>query len=301
MMVTTGQPAGLSEIALSIFDYLAREQASTHRTYEAVLQRFKAYYSPAQIDEALKQLEQHRLFVLMNGAFTLSPEGKKLAQARLSNGHASSFSATPGHTDRLQMLDAQERARDVLPKTKIVKPSPNDPAYVIASDDEMERTTRQALKDLPAANRHPLRNPHAPPKQEVLTANNNAQRKLFMRQHEIYFMLGFVDRRDVPPVPVLDGDLLGRDPRAHIYLRHDDTISHRQCEFQVRMTKSGAMQLWVKDLGSLNGTYINRAPIEPGRFVCVPARAHLRIGNTTLTVIQIYWDVADVIYPDDSA
>ncbi len=294
MMNTIGQPASLSKIALIIFDYLAREEASTRRTREAVLQHFKASYTPAEIDAALKQLEQRKLFVVTSDAYALSPEGKKLAVMRSGHGHASGSIGMADQTDRLQTLKIQERTPDVLPKTAVVAtPSPNSPLYVIADDAEMERTTRQALKDLPAANQHPLRNPHAPLKQQVVAANTMTQRKLFVRQNEIYFMLGFVDRRDVPPVPVLDGDLLGRDPHAHIYLRHDNAISHRQCEFQVRVAKNGAMQLWVKYLRSLNGTYINRAPIDPDRFVFVPARAHLRIGNTTLTVIQIYWDATD--------
>ncbi|MCS7071734.1 MAG: FHA domain-containing protein, partial [Anaerolinea sp.] len=219
----------------------------------------------------------------------------KLVLARSTNGNVSGSNPASGHAAVSQMGQARGDTANISLKTPEVARTPAiDPVRVIASDSEMERTTRQALKDLPGANQHPLRNPQAPPKQPVLTANTNAQRKLFVRQNEIYFMLGFVDRRDIPPVPVLDGDLLGRDPRAHIYLRHDDAISHRQCEFQVKVSKNGAMQLWVKDLGSLNGTYINRAPIDPGRFVFLPARSHLRIGNTTLTVIQIYWDSTDM-------
>lgn len=315
MNTKTDQPE-LSGNVLAIFDYLSHEQPSSRRTRDAVVQQFKPAQSPAAIEDALAQLERAGLIVCIERAYTLKSDGKKLAETRAK-------AVQTKDLDRMSVLHVTERsaASDGTPSTaklpavpqsvatpltsgtaKLAAPAASaavDPAShvisqarIITNDPEMERTTRESLKNLPGLDTHPLRNPQAPPKPSIVTANTSAQRAKYTRYNEIHFMLGFVDRRDIPPVPILDGDTLGRDPRAHIYLRHDDAISHRQCEFQVKADKNGGMQLWVKDLGSLNGTQIDRAPITKDKFVRLPARSHLRIGNTTLTVIQIYWEPA---------
>ena len=48
----------------------------------------------------------------------------------------------------------------------------------------------------------------------------------------------------------------GRDPRSDIFL-DDVTVSRRHAEFQL---ERGELQ--VVDLGTLNGTYVNRQPVE---------------------------------------
>lgn len=312
MNTTTDQPE-LSGNALAIFDYLSHEQPSSRRTRDAVIQQFKPVQSQAAVEEALAQLERAGLIVFIDPAYTLKSEGKKLAESRanplqtkdlnrVTDGSPPSTAKLSVVPDQTPSSPANETGKPVTPVT----PPASDPASriisqarIITNDAEMERTTRETLKNLPGLDTHPLRNPQAPAKPSIVTANTSAQRAKYTRYNEIHFMLGFVDRRDIPPVPILDGDLLGRDPRSHIYLRHDDAISHRQCEFQVKADKNGGMQLWVKDLGSLNGTQIDRAPITKDKFVRLPARAHLRIGNTTLTVIQIYWEAASSARPAD--
>jgi pSer/pThr/pTyr-binding forkhead associated (FHA) protein len=48
----------------------------------------------------------------------------------------------------------------------------------------------------------------------------------------------------------------GRHPGSTIYL-DDVTVSRRHAEFRVENGK-----FWVVDVGSLNGTYVNREPVE---------------------------------------
>lgn len=63
---------------------------------------------------------------------------------------------------------------------------------------------------------------------------------------------------DIGAKYVLDNDVthVGRHPESEIFL-DDITVSRRHAEF----TRSGATYL-VKDVGSLNGTYVNRERIE---------------------------------------
>ena len=60
----------------------------------------------------------------------------------------------------------------------------------------------------------------------------------------------------------LDTDLvvLGRDPGSDIFL-DDITVSFRHAE-----VRRGGARYWIRDLGSLNGTYLNRRLIEQGEL-----------------------------------
>ena len=60
----------------------------------------------------------------------------------------------------------------------------------------------------------------------------------------------------------LDSDLvsLGRDPDSDIFL-DDITVSRRHAEVR----REGA-RYWIRDAGSLNGTYVNRRLVEDGEL-----------------------------------
>lgn len=70
--------------------------------------------------------------------------------------------------------------------------------------------------------------------------------------------------REVPAV-------LGRSPEAHLRL-DDPWISNMHALFEAR----GA-ELWVVDLGSRNGTFVDRQRVEEAR---IEAGAHLAFGRT---------------------
>ena len=60
----------------------------------------------------------------------------------------------------------------------------------------------------------------------------------------------------------LDSDLvsLGRDPGSDIFL-DDITVSRRHAEVR----REGA-RYWIRDVGSLNGTYVNRQIVDDGEL-----------------------------------
>ncbi len=60
----------------------------------------------------------------------------------------------------------------------------------------------------------------------------------------------------------LDADLvsLGRDPGSDIFL-DDITVSRRHAEVR----RQGA-RYWIRDVGSLNGTYVNRRLVDDGEL-----------------------------------
>lgn len=75
---------------------------------------------------------------------------------------------------------------------------------------------------------------------------------------------------------LLDGDQIvaGRSPQADIFL-DDVTVSRRHCEFRVH---EGGFA--VRDLGSLNGTYVNRERCESA---VLQAGDEVQIGKYRLT------------------
>jgi len=60
----------------------------------------------------------------------------------------------------------------------------------------------------------------------------------------------------------MDGDIVtvGRHPQSDIFL-NDITVSRRHAELR-RQGTPGAGRYEVTDLGSLNGTYVNRARVD---------------------------------------
>ena len=92
-------------------------------------------------------------------------------------------------------------------------------------------------------------------------------------------------RREFPDVTLsklrflLDRDvtLAGRNPEADIFL-DDVTVSRRHVEF--RRTGSGGFE--VVDLGSLNGTYVNR---EPRNASALSSGDEIQIGKFRLVFV----------------
>jgi two-component system response regulator GlrR len=79
-----------------------------------------------------------------------------------------------------------------------------------------------------------------------------------------------------PHAQVVDGKILvGSAPGSAIEI-HDPTVSRVHAEFEAR--EDG---LWVRDLGSRNGTFVEGLQITGAR---VPDKAKLRLGSTEMTV-----------------
>ena len=89
---------------------------------------------------------------------------------------------------------------------------------------------------------------------------------------------------DLPEVPALDGEparrkslTIGRSPDAEVFL--DDVTVSRNHALIVRRRDG----LYVDDLGSLNGTYVNRRRIESHKL---QNGDELQVGKYKLTYIE---------------
>ena len=129
--------------------------------------------------------------------------------------------------------------------------------------------------DLPSANAHPLRQCHARPRNP-----RSPERRT------VNYLLAFETTEYALPIPVLDGDTLGRFSDSSIALSHDEFITGSHCSFRIESNK-GQPTLYIQDLASRNGTYLNEIRLEPCEWVLVKAGSRIRVGTTVLIVTQI--------------
>ena len=86
-------------------------------------------------------------------------------------------------------------------------------------------------------------------------------------QQALQYLLAFESPRNVLPIPVLNGDILGRFADVDISLHHDEFISSEHCRFTIENERRISSTLYVEDLGSRNGTSVNGFQLEPGSDV----------------------------------
>ena len=124
---------------------------------------------------------------------------------------------------------------------------------------------------LPTIESHPLR----------ITRDRSLADNQIMR-----YMLAFDSPKNVLPVPVLDGDILGRFGEVNISLTQDEFISSQHCRFSIKLAAEHSM-LCVEDLGSRNGTFVNKHRLEPGQIFPLSHGSRVQVGNTVLKVVKI--------------
>ncbi len=105
-------------------------------------------------------------------------------------------------------------------------------------------------------------------------------------QTMLHYILAFDTPKNALPAPVLDGDVLGRLVEADICLRYDEFISGRHCRFQTEQY-GDRLLLYVEDLGSRNGTYLNSERLEPRKLYLLDHGSRIKVGGTVMIVMQI--------------
>ena len=100
------------------------------------------------------------------------------------------------------------------------------------------------------------------------------------------YVLAFEMPKNALPIPVLDGDILGRLETADISLVHDDFISGKHCSFKVHCI-NGQPVLYMEDLGSRNGTFVNDQRLYKGQILELKHGDRVHVGGTILIVVRI--------------
>ncbi len=105
-------------------------------------------------------------------------------------------------------------------------------------------------------------------------------------QPMLHYILAFESPKNALPTPVLDGDVLGRLSETDICLRYDEFISGRHCRFQTE-EYGDRLLLYVEDLGSRNGTFVDGQRLEPRQLACLDHGSRVKVGGTIMIVMQI--------------
>ncbi len=102
----------------------------------------------------------------------------------------------------------------------------------------------------------------------------------------VRYVLTFEDYPAALPLPVVDRDSMGRSRSNDMWVRYDGCISGEHCRFHIKKTK-GVYELYIEDLKSKNGTFVDGQRIVPGKQVPLRHGTRLRIGRTNMIVTQI--------------
>jgi len=102
----------------------------------------------------------------------------------------------------------------------------------------------------------------------------------------IRYMLAFDSPKNVLPIPVLDGDVLGRYGDVTIMMTQDEFVSNQHCRFSIQ-TAGDRSLLCVEDLGSRNGTFVNKRRLEHGQVCPLEHGSRVQVGSTILKVVKI--------------
>ena len=264
----------LSPDSEDILVCLLKTERQIERTKHAL--REACQLTDGSLDTALRELHVNGLITNNDGEFLLTHTGKRAART-LSTEFSTQIINNVGHMEggTVQMAGRHDAFATPIDRKSMFTagtgPLPADDDY-----DTPHRTLSGPSASIPSIYHHPLRLSGA------LMENPPAHRASTV----LRFMLAFEMPKDSLPIPLLHGDVLGRSRGADICLRHDDYVSTRHCRFDVRQ-EGGQAKLYVEDLGSRNGTFIDNVLLQENKPKLLKHGTRLQIGNTVFVMVQI--------------
>jgi len=269
----------LTQDSEDILLYLSKTERQIERTKHAL--REACQLTDGDLDTALRALQLNGLITNVNdGEFQLTHNGKKSARTIYTEFNTTQISTQIiNKVERMEGGTVQMAGRQDSYSTPIDRKSMYTATGPLPADEQYDtpiQTLCAPADAIPSLYHHPLRLSGAlmdkPPSRRPNTV--------------LRFMLAFEMPKDALPIPLLHGDVLGRSRSADICLRHDDYVSTRHCRFDVRQ-EGGTAKLYVEDLGSRNGTFIDNSLLQEHKPRLLKHGTRLQIGNTVFVVVQI--------------
>jgi hypothetical protein len=272
--------------AESILQYLLTTRSQVKRTKQAIRESCQLTQGN-RIDEALRQLLAGGLVGdLGDNVYELTAAGREYARQRKESGsNMTTYINKVEAGGKVNVSAVQDLTATPLSyESLVIKPEARPTGLLKeAEESETERTLGADNQALPSYQIHPLRFTAA-----LIGKPSDPPKKAIARTTPVCFLLAFETSRDALPVPVIDGDVLGRDRSTNIWLRHDRYLSSRHCQFHVKFDRiANAWTLFVEDLKSRNGTYVNDRKLTPGKKAQLRHGAHLQVGSSILIVVEV--------------
>ncbi len=293
MSTSTGSPR-LSPTADSVLAHLASARSQKNRTKPAL--RESLGLDGRRCEAALLELQDQMLIEEAEGAFILTEPGRAYMSKRREKKPTSVTYNIAEQNQISQRIDKVENssvsvsgiknasAKTAGAKTDLTATPLNfNSLFSVTKDGEVNiKETMAKSGTLPylSAQAHPARANSAAPKRPEGERSGPIP--------AVRFLLAFRSMSDSLPIPIFDGDKLGRSRDNQISLPHDAYLSQSHCRFQVRRSKTGAgYEMFVEDLSSRNGTTVNDTLIEPNKPVQIKHGTRLEIGGLELVVVEV--------------
>lgn len=274
----------LNTDAHEIVSYLLGTKSRVTRTKQAI--RDACHLTDARrAEEAFRQLiALGYLSDVGDSTYELSQTGIKYARSIDAKGKTQVTNIIENVTGGAVTVNGVQDITATPINTPAVFSKPDVRGMEHGEEREIERTRVSDQHELPTIYLHPMRMTQL----LINDQHKDASKAGIGRGIGMRYLLAFETFKDVLPVPVLDDDILGRSKHTNIWMKHDDFISLKHCRFKLKREKNSKYySLYVEDLNSSNGTYVDNIIIEPNKPTLLRHGARLQVGNTTLIVIQI--------------
>ena len=269
----------LTTDAEEVLAYLHKTERRVERTKQA-LREACHMADTARANRALRQLLTGGFLTETDGVYELTASGLQTARV-LQNRKSTQIMTQIGRVEGGNITVSG--VQDILTTPLDYKSLFTTQQKPVDDDDDtaelLDRTLHTSECGVPNYTFHPLRISGA-----ILHQAGSAQRKQAV---VLRYVLAFEHPQDALPVPILHGDVLGRSKIANVWLKSDDFISNRHCRFEIRTESGGKFSLYVEDLGSRNGTFVDNIQLEEGKPVRLRHGSKLQVGSTVLIVMQI--------------
>jgi hypothetical protein len=272
----------LSTDAHEVVSYLLGTKSRVSRTKQAIREACHLTEN-RRADEAFRQLLAiGYLSDVGESTYELSQAGLKYARSAT----AKKITTINNHIDRVDGGTVTVNGVQDITSTPINSPAifskPDIRSMTLTEEREIEKTRATTQHELPTIFLHPMRMTN------LLTKEPDSIKSQPGKGVGLRYMLAFETLKDVLPIPVLDEDILGRSRNTNIWVKHDEFISLKHCHFKLKRDKNSKYyNLYVEDLNSSNGTFVDNIMIEPNKPTLLRHGARLQVGNTVLIVVQI--------------
>jgi hypothetical protein len=102
----------------------------------------------------------------------------------------------------------------------------------------------------------------------------------------VRFVLTLMDYHDCLPLPVLSGFLLGSKSDLNHIVLENKFVSHIHCRFRVARTNQTGYKLYVQDMNSTNGTFVDDLRLQPDQVVALRHGAKLNIATKYTFIVS---------------
>ena len=297
-MISTTTKLILSKDAETILTYLIGTKSQIPERHKRVIRETCHLTEGARAEKALKELMDARLVTDSGESLVeLTAAGREKAiEIQKSNQAPTSVTTMQTTIEKVEggtikLAGGQDLfstpTNDDLPlklrSEGIVAPPSSRRRPAKLDDSPIEVTAERVKTNLPTLVTHPLRNGMP----EHSTGRGSAAKPPRPKAIAARFMLAFDTQKDALPVPVVNGDVLGRGKTCTIIMKHDEYLSNRHCRFEIMRDKTtNRPTLYVEDLGSRNGTLVDEYDISGGKAQLYHG-SRLQIGETVLVVVEI--------------